>query len=197
MYRPLNTTTVALLPLATSILPGGRMQLSIFEPRYIRMVKESLQHTRHFGLCMLNSDGDKATNNHIYAIGTQVTVIDFASLANGTLGITVAGEELFEIEAITTENDGLRSAKVKQLPPWSNPLAEMKEEQRVLTVRLQEVYDTYPDTNELYFDRHFHDLSWLCGRWLELLPLPLEQKQDLIASHNPAHIATYICSLFE
>lgn len=173
------------------------MQLSIFEPRYIRMVKESLQHARHFGICMLNSDGDKAANQHIYAIGTQVEVIDFESLANGTLGITVAGKELFEIETITTESDGLRTATAKQLPPWVNQFETMKAEQATLTARLQEVYDTYPDIGELHVKKHFDDVSWLCARWLELLPLPSAQKHALIASHNPAHIARYICSLFE
>ncbi|MCO4320889.1 LON peptidase substrate-binding domain-containing protein [Aliidiomarina quisquiliarum] len=197
MGKQLNTTTVALLPLETIILPGGRMQLSIFEPRYIRMVKESLQHTRNFGLGMLNSNGNKASNQHIYALGTQVQVVDFKSLANGTLGITVAGKELFEIETITTEHDGLRSAKVKLLSPWFSPFAEVSSEQATLAERLQEVYDTYPDIGELYPEKHYHDASWLCARWLELLPLSAEQKHALIASHNPVHIARYICSLFE
>jgi len=188
---------LALLPLSANVFPGGRMQLRIFEPRYIRMVKESLQEARGFAICMLNPKGDTAGNQHIFPIGTAVSIIDFESLADGTLGITVAGSNLVEIKSITAESDGLKTAQAILLTPWSSHITKTDIEKAVLSDRLREVYAAYPDVAELYKETYFDDIGWLCARWLELLPLEPDVKQNLLASHSPRKISNYIYKLFE
>lgn len=196
---PIQLTEIhlAILPLSANIFPGGRLRLSIFEPRYIRMVKDSLQQTRDFAIGMLNPNVERTTNQHIFPIATQVSVIDFESIADGTLGITVAGRALVKINSITTEPDGLRVAQAQSLSPWLNQVMKTEIEQPLLTSRLREVYAAYPDVAELYEETHFDDLSWLCARWLELLPLEPDVKQNLLASHCPVKISTFIYSLLE
>jgi Lon protease-like protein len=50
--------------------------------------------------------------------------------------------------------------------------------------RLREVFEQYPELDELYPDKQFDDAAWLCQRWLEILPMPIYEKQMLIAKQN-------------
>ena len=45
-----NSTSLGLFPLTSTVLPGGRMQLRVYEPRYLRLVRESLREQTGFGL---------------------------------------------------------------------------------------------------------------------------------------------------
>lgn len=189
--------TLAILPLATIVLPQGRMELSIFEQRYIRMVKESLQEKRPFGLCFLKADKDGMHGTPVFPCGTKVHVIDFHALTDGTLGITVEGDAFFNIESLTTEKDHLHVANVELLPPWSTQAEDTAQLQYMLSQRLEEVYATYPEIGDLYDALPSQDLAWLCSRWLELLPLSPEKKHALISSHNPIEIADFISHFFE
>ena len=84
------------------------MALRIFEPRYVRMVKEACANQAGFGICMFNVKGDKERNQHIFPVGTYAEVIDFDLLDDGLLGITVEGKSCFQIEQIHTQDDALR-----------------------------------------------------------------------------------------
>lgn len=174
--------TVALFPLTAHILPSGRLSLRIFEPRYLRMIKESIAAQQDFGICMLDTAGNEHNNTHILPIGTLVKVIDFEPRADNMLGITVEGIQLFRIQHIYTATDGLRSAEVELLEGW--PASPIQPQDRLLPQRLQEVYDAYPELAEMYPDKKLDDAVWVCQRWLEILPLEAQQKQALLAS-NP------------
>lgn len=174
--------TVALFPLTAHILPGGRLPLRIFEPRYLRMIKESIAAQQGFGICMLDTAGHEHNNSHILPIGTLVNVIDFEPRADNMLGITVEGQQLFRIQQIHNAADGLRSAEVVLLEGW--PASPLRLQDKLLPQRLQEVFDAYPELAELYPDKKLDDAAWICQRWLEILPLEPQQKQALLAN-NP------------
>ena len=89
-----------LFPLSAHLLPEGRMALRIFEPRYVRMVKQACAENKGFVMCMLNANGDKNLNEHIHKIGTYAQVVDFDMLDDGLLGIKVAGSHLVEVSSI-------------------------------------------------------------------------------------------------
>lgn len=166
-----------LFPLGTHVLPGGRLPLRIFEPRYLRMVKEACRSGLGFGMCMLNPRGAGALHS-MYAIGTWVQVIDFATLADGLLGITVEGQQCFRIEQLWQEQDGLRRGQVRYLPEWPPlPLVEPQQPLQQLLVRL---YAEHEPLGRLYPTPLPADAAWLCQRWLELLPLAAADKQYLL-----------------
>ncbi|RUO21757.1 LON peptidase substrate-binding domain-containing protein [Aliidiomarina haloalkalitolerans] len=192
-----NSTTLGLFPLTSTVLPGGRMQLRVYEPRYLRLVRESLREQTGFGLCMLNPNGDRDLNTHVYKVGTLVRIIDFETLADGYLGITILGERLFEIDEIETESDGLRRGHVHfKSPAASIPMTDSEVWAHELKQRLEEVFNNYPEIARLYPDRNFEDPTWVCNRWLELLPLPGEVKQDLLSENNFSQMLAYLAQLF-
>lgn len=192
---PFKETAIALFPLTSHVLPGGRIKLRIFEQRYIRMVKESLARQQGFGICMLDPKGHPDNNSHILPIGTLVNVIDFESLSDGMLGITVAGEQLFEIKSVDTEKDGLHRGQVVLREEWSS--SPISDEDILLRQRLQEVFEAYPEISQMYPEKRFDDEPWIYQRWLEILPLEPEKKQELLANQQTQPIKDFIRQLVE
>ncbi len=184
-----------LFPLSAHLLPSGRMSLRIFEPRYIRMVKEACAQNRGFVLCMLNAQGDKETNKHIFPIGTFAEVIDFDMLEDGLLGIKVAGLYGVEVTDIRTEPDGLRVGQCEKIQPWccditSEQIAPMDE-------RLKEIFDRYAELGAMYDKPSFDDPIWVIHRWLELLPVDAKQKQHFLVQKDCKKLLNYLSALVQ
>jgi len=184
-----------LFPLSAHLLPGGRMSLRIFEPRYVRMVKEACAANAGFGMCMLNVQGNKKRNEHIYSIGTYAKVIDFDLLDDGLLGIIVEGHRCFEIVSTTTESDELIIGKCKWLDEW---IAKPSDHSIApIDDRLMEVFDKYPELQILYQDPKFNDPIWVIYRWLELLPVDAEQKQQFLQQKDCVTALDFLTQFIE
>lgn len=188
-------TRLALFPLTVHVLPGGRLELRIFEPRYIRMVKEAFSLQADFGICMLDPSGSEQHNTHIFPLGTLVKIVDFEQLENNMLGITVEGIQLFEIVQISTAADGLRTGAVQFRPNWQP--APLQKQDMILKQRLTEVFDTYPELSQLYPDKQLQDERWLCQRWLEILPLEPQKKQQLLLEPQLLAVKQFIHQLVD
>ena len=185
-----------LFPLSSHLLPEGRLALRIFEPRYTRMVKEACQRQTGFVICMLNADGNKMQNTHIFSKGTYCEVIDFDVLKDGLLGITVEGKRCVEISQITTEHDGLRMGQCNFAPLWTDEGKEL--DYTRIAERLQEVFEKYADVSSLYENAHkFESCEWVINRWIELLPLAAEQKQHFMNIGSSKKVAEYLNQLIE
>lgn len=170
-----------LFPLPTHILPGGRLPLRIFEPQYLRMVKECCEQQHDFGVVMVTTISN-TNHGQILPIGTRVSIVDFDDLGNGLLGITVEGRQKFQIESIDVDSDGLRVGNVTALPNW--PDENIPEDAKFIATRLAEIYEEYPELNKLYEQKDLSNLTWVCQRWLELLPVSPNAKQSLIAQFD-------------
>jgi Lon protease-like protein len=184
-----------LFPLSSHILLAGRMALRIFEPRYVRMIKQSCATDTGFVICMLDSAGSIETNSHIFPLGTVCKVIDFDMLEDGLLGVTVEGIESVIIQDIETEHDGLRMGTCQPSPTWTCELS--MEELHPIDIRLQEIFDRYPDVSSLYSHTAFDDPIWVINRWLELLPVGAEQKQHFLAQQDCSKVLKYLSQLIE
>ncbi|MCS3455474.1 LON peptidase substrate-binding domain-containing protein [Aeromonas rivuli] len=177
----MNNTTLALFPLPSHILPGGKLPLRLFEPRHLQMLKESFEQDKGFGIVMEEST-PSGSAGRILPVGTRVRVTDFYTLNDGLLGVTVLGLDRFCIHSMTTDELGVRRAEVESLPNWPSIHSDFSDD--LLANRLREVFDQYPELDELYPDKQFEDATWLCQRWLEILPMPIYEKQMLIAKQN-------------
>jgi Lon protease-like protein len=161
-------TEIKLFPLSSVVLPKGKMNLRIFEPRYKRLISECSQRGEGFGVCLVNEDlatSPASTSN----AGTLAHIVDFELLSDGLLGVTIEGSNRFTIKQVWSESDGLRCARVEMLDEW-RPSA-LDAHNRFLSEQLQRVYRDFPQIQRLYPTPDFHDASWIAQRWLELLPL--------------------------
>ena len=86
-----------LFPLQLVLLPYEILPLHIFEPRYKRMVKNSLENEQPFGIVLKDEEG-------VYKRGCRVEIIKvLQEYPNGEYDIIVKGIERFKV--ISTEKD--------------------------------------------------------------------------------------------
>ncbi|CCN83102.1 putative Peptidase S16 (lon family) [Vibrio nigripulchritudo SFn27] len=169
-----------IFPLSSVVLPEGKMNLRIFEPRYKRLVKECCQNGEGFVICLV-SDSNDASPHNISQIGTLVEIVDFETLDDGLLGITVYGKQRIRVKRVWSEHDGLRVGEIEHLPNWqTHSFGESSEH---VAKQLKEVYQQFPQVKKLYEQCFFDDATWVSQRWLELLPIN-QSKFDLLVSQD-------------
>ena len=106
---------IPLFPLKTVLLPGNKLTLKIFEPRYQDMVAGCMRDETEFGVILIFKGEETNIDSDIYTIGTTATICDWEHRADGLLGITALGMERFEIKSSRTQTDGLTLADIEIL----------------------------------------------------------------------------------
>ncbi|NMH58901.1 LON peptidase substrate-binding domain-containing protein [Alteromonas ponticola] len=182
-----------IFPLSAHILPGGRMSLRIFEPRYMRMVKHACATDSMFVICMHNARVSQAGDERVLPIGTAVRVVDFNTLPDGLLGIKVAGHYCVEVTDVVTESDGLQFANCEKVQIWhsqqpAQQIAPMDE-------YLKEVFAQFKDLAQQYDELKYHEANWVLFRWLELLPIDAEKKQQFLVQKDAKPLLSYLSAL--
>jgi Lon protease-like protein len=175
---------LALFPLSSFILPGGRMRLRVFEPRYVRLVSEASAGKRDFAMAQINPYVNQQHADRILPLATRVQIEDFEQLEDGLLGITIVGIEKVEIVKRWQEADKLNVAEVTELDSW--PSQAVAAEYHELTLQLQKMLLHYPALKELYPEPKYADAAWVASRYLELLPMQPALKQQLALQSSPA-----------
>lgn len=176
------TQPIALFPLSSFLLPRGRMKLRVFEPRYIRLVKEATSGKRPFAMATLNPFVSQLHPDRILPLVCQVTVEDFEMLEDGLLGITILGTTRQRILSRWQEDDKLHVAEVSPLTDWES--SQITQEQTELSAAFARLLAEYPQLAQLYPKPELSDAAWLAGRWLELLPMQPSLKHNL-AEQSP------------
>lgn len=166
----------ALFPLNVVLFPGGLLPLRIFEPRYLRMVSECFRGGEPFVVAAI-VEGPEAGGAAMTAkTGTLTRIIDWEQHEDGLLGLLCEGEQTVAIGDVDLEHDQLARAVVKRRPlaaPRSLPrdmawLAELLDD---LLRRVGPPFDRLVVSGP--------SADHVAGRLIELLPLPLAEKQAL------------------
>ncbi len=180
---------IPLFPLKVVLFPGGKLDLQIFERRYIDLVSSCMRSDSGFGVCLLKS-GDEVVREEsrqtIHRTGTYAKIVDWDQLENGLLGITVSGFDKFRVEDCWQGDSGVLQAKV-QFSTSDRLGAEtiaVPDEQQPL-VELLENLEEHPLISEKSLRIDHTDLRAVGWRLSELLPIESEQKQDLLEIDDP------------
>jgi len=173
---------VPLFPLNTVLFPGGPLPLRIFEPRYLTMVSDCVQKDAPFGVLLIR-DGNETGPATTHDVGTLARITDWYQGSDGLLGVTAVGVQRFRVISSFREASGLNVGNVELLP--DEPEMPMPEKYQAMPNILGGVLD---DLGRLYesLERHMDDASWVTSRFVEILPIDLEQKQQCLESSDPA-----------
>ena len=172
---------VPLFPLNTVLFPGGALPLRIFEPRYLGLVSRCLKSDMPFGVLLIR-DGGETGPATMHNVGTLARITDWYQGSDGLLGITAIGEQRFRLIASERQEDGLNIGEIETLENES--VTPLPEEYQEMAAILAGVLD---DLGRLYesLDRHFDDASWVTSRFVEILPIDLEEKQRCLEQSDP------------
>lgn len=184
---------VPIFPLGTVLFPGGPLPLRIFEPRYLDMISDCLKNDREFGVLLIR-DGGETGPSTTYEIGTLAKITDWYQGGDGLLGVTAVGGRRFRLIANQQQTDGLNIGEVDLLqdePPLPLP-AEYQELANILSGVLDDLgllYESLP--------RSFGDSSWVSYRFIEILPISVEQKQRCLETVDPIDRLRLVAEVLE
>lgn len=89
---------VGLFPLSWAmLLPGGRLPLTIFEPRYVSLLEHALADRRLIGMIQPETEGDEREEEALETVGTLGRVVDFSEHREGTFSVTLFGVSRFRL----------------------------------------------------------------------------------------------------
>lgn len=91
---------VPVFPLTASLLlPGGRLPLNIFEPRYLEMIDRALGHDRLVGMIQPRLDGAKRSDGEpeLCEVGCLGRITSFAETGDGRYLISLHGVCRFRV----------------------------------------------------------------------------------------------------
>ena len=161
--------TLVLFPLSAHLLPGGIMPLRIFEPRYQRMIAESRAGVRalHAGPPPARRAAQHVPHRHPGAHHRFRSAARWFARHHGARGGAGAHHGSLAGRGRSAGRRGGAPA------PWQS--GRLQADQHSLAKALQDVFNDYPEYAALYPEPDWEDASWVAQRWLEVLPIPVEQ----------------------
>ncbi len=110
---------LGLFPLGIVVLPGERVPLHIFEPRYQELVGEAMEREEPFGILLEDEEG-------LRSIGTRVEVAEVVErFEDGRFVVLVQGLERFRLERLT-EGRAFRTGDVEPVEDGDDPAGEQE-----------------------------------------------------------------------
>lgn len=183
------TQEIPLFPLRVVMFPGGRLDLQIFERRYIDLVRHCMKTDSGFGICLLKQGEETlqaSIRQTIHRTGTYANIIDWDQLDNGLLVITVEGSSKFCVEDCWPAESGVLTANTRfsstdsvgsQLIPLNDQFSGLAD--------LLQTLENHPLVEQKKLDINYDNLWELGWRLAELIPIEVEKKQQLLELDDP------------
>jgi hypothetical protein len=177
-----------LFPLQTALFPDGLLELRIFEVRYLDLMSRCLREQRPFGVVALRSGGESRVSRQAVAmheVGTLAQLIDVDSPEANILLVRCRGTQRFRLDGARQENDGLWLGNAVGIP--DDPELPPNSTHGNVVKSLSDAIDalTAQGAEPFLAPHRFDSAGWVANRWCEILPLPLDAKQRLMALEDP------------
>jgi Lon protease-like protein len=185
-----------LFPLGSVLVPGMRLSLHVFEPRYRQLVADLLNAedpgAPEFGVVALRQGWEVGELGDVYQVGTTARVTDVLPHPDGRCELAAVGEQRFAVESLDTTAQPYLMATVRRLP---EPDGDLRAGLTALTLRsldvhlraLAELAVDFGDTETLEeLDRAAPNARSLSYAVAGLASLPLPDRQALLAVPDTA-----------
>lgn len=175
---------IGLFPLGLVLLPGERVPLHIFEPRYKELVNECIDTDTEFGVVLLNSRGTRQ-------VGTKAAVVEVLErYEDGRLDIIVLGTERFNLLEIRATRSFL-TAEISPLVD-DTPLPDPDAYEACLQEYRRAMLQTGVD-----FEEPFPDHLGLAFQIAVQFRMGVDVKQELLEMRSEAARLARITELLE
>jgi len=180
---------ISLFPLRVVMFPGSRLDLQIFERRYLDLVSQCMRNDAGFGVCLLREGEEvvrEASRQTIHRTGTYCKIVDWDQLDNGLLVITIEGLAKFRISDCWQGDAGVLEATVDfsdKDRTGKDPIP-LDDAYNALVDLLQNL-ENHPMVEQKNLSINYDnlwDLGWRLG---ELIPIEVDKKQQLLEIDDP------------
>jgi hypothetical protein len=157
--------------------------LQIFEQRYLNLIKDCMKQQTGFVVVLISEGKEVGAAPQIFRTGCYVEIIDWESLDNGLLGITIQAKYRAQLSDSSVRDDGLLLAEV-------SPLYSTLDDNAILPETFKPLSDTLAQLLQHPFaDRYrgkvdFDNTADICYRLGELLPISNREKQLLLETET-------------
>jgi Lon protease-like protein len=179
---------IPLFPLNAVLFPGSTLGLRIFEARYLDMVRECARSGRGFGVCLIMQGQEAGEPALPAAVGTLASIVDFDTLPDGLLGISVTGGTRFRVQKSRIRGNGLVIGEVREWP--DEPVVPVPLEFSLLPAILERLAEQSGLSWRNGPRERYDDASWVGFRLAELLPLGDAERQHLLEVTDPVERLT-------
>jgi Lon protease-like protein len=197
--KAFDWNALPLFPLQLVPVPGGRLDLRVFEVRYLDMVGRASQAQRPFGVIALRSGqevrqapesfGAVREAEAFFQVGCLVTVAHIERPQPGLMTVSCAVGERFHLRSSELTKTGLWMGKCFAF--GADLSVPVPEDLLPIATTLQTFYSKLQvklgEGVPLPFSStaNYNDCAWVSNRWCELLRLPIEIRQRLMQLDNP------------
>jgi Lon protease-like protein len=145
-----------IFPLAGALLlPGGRLPLNVFEPRYLAMTRDALLGDRLIGMVQPRPGEESGPAEKappaIYPLGCVGRIVSFNETEDGRYHIVLMGLLRFNVASEIETFNGYRRV-VADFAPYAHDLAPAADG----AIERKELFETL----RVYFKRHGVDADW-------------------------------------
>ncbi|CAB1128884.1 Peptidase S16 [Candidatus Hydrogenisulfobacillus filiaventi] len=172
-----DTVTLPIFPLNAVLFPGMRLPLHVFEDRYRRLVRESLDRDTAFGVTYIRQGQDGDGPVEPYTIGTTARIIQSVPLPDGRYNITVVGVGRFHLLSYK-HNGTYLVGQARFLPDLAEEIPwRLIDEARALGSEYWSHARLRADTAYPVMPQDAEALSYWIAQYL---PIPLAEQQELL-----------------
>ena len=173
----------ALIPLNTVLFPGSILPLQIFEQRYLTLIKDCMKQQTGFVTVLISEGKEVGQTPQIYSTGCYVEIIDWESLENGLLGISIQAKQRVKLSKSSVRDDGLLFAEATDAESTLEDNQPIPEAFRPLPDTLEQLLN-HPYAQRYKDTVDFNNTADICYRLSELLPISNKQKQLLLETET-------------
>jgi hypothetical protein len=187
------------------LLPGGRLPLNIFEPRYLAMTRHALlQPTRLIGMVQPVEEGadrnlDPNARPAVQRIGCAGRIVSFQENEEGRYLITLSGLIRFAIKReLPLHENGFRMVE-PDFAPFAEDMAE-KDFEMAAKAEFLAAFKAYVEKKQLKVDWEAINGApddHLLVSLAMLSPFSPEEKQSLLECADLAQLTAMMTALFE
>jgi Lon protease-like protein len=200
MASVLPDPALPLFPLQTVLFPGGLLELKIFEVRYLDLISRCLREQRPFGVVALRAGGESRVSRQavaLHAVGTLAELIDVDGAEANILFVRCRGAGRFHLDGTRQESDGLWIGNATAIDDDPD-VAPNPGHARIVKSLADAIDALSAQGAEPFLPPHrFDSAGWVANRWCEILPLPLDAKQRLLALDDPLARLDIVDSLMQ
>ncbi len=173
----------ALFPLNTVIFPGSILPLQIFEQRYLNLIKDCMKQETGFVIVLISEGKEVGATPQIYSTGCFVEIVDWESLPNGLLGISIEAKYRVHLSNSSVRDDGLLLAEATAIESTLDNKHPLPKAFAPLSDTLQQLLN-HPFARQYKNKIDFNNAADVCYRLSELLPISNKQKQLLLETET-------------
>jgi uncharacterized protein len=180
-----------LFPLSQGLFPDGRLRLTIFEVRYLHLMRRCQQEGIEFGVVPLAAGREVQKAGYIEQLhdwGCMAKVASVTEIQPAVLAVTCIGTQRFRLGPHSRGAFGLWSGETACLaadPVMAIPAALQHTADQlgklIASVQREGMEERLPFGPPYELE----NAGWVANRWADILPLPADEKVALLAQDDP------------